>query len=166
MAVSRKRGSGLRRGRPPLPKGLGKRASFNTRLRDEVKVRLEQAAVVAGRSLSEEIEHRLERSLSDEDMRFQAFGGATRYFEAQMLASAVTAVENQTGQGWRSDRRTYREVKAVIAGILDALAPETPLRDVGEPAPTIGPQMVTDFRAWLLSEGRADGVPDEFSKKG
>src|SRR5689334_16200038 len=50
-----------RRGRPPKA-GEGKRASFNTRLRESLKRDLEAAAEAAGRSLSEEIEDRLERS--------------------------------------------------------------------------------------------------------
>jgi hypothetical protein len=51
-----------RRGRPP--KGAEpKRASFNTRLRAVLKVNLDRAAELSGRSLSEEIEFRLEQSL-------------------------------------------------------------------------------------------------------
>lgn len=52
-----------RRGRPPLKPGEAKRASFNTRLREGLKRDLEQSANKVGRSLSEEIEFRLERSL-------------------------------------------------------------------------------------------------------
>jgi hypothetical protein len=56
-----------RRGRPPLPLGEAKRSSFNTRLRAVLKTRLQQAAADEGRSLSEEIEFRLERSFLTED---------------------------------------------------------------------------------------------------
>ena len=62
-----------RRGRPPLPPGEAKRSSFSTRLRPELKTKLEQAAADEGRSLSEEIEFRLERSFLTEDhLRFLA----------------------------------------------------------------------------------------------
>ena len=57
---------GKQRGRPPLEPGKAKRASFNTRLRPSLKVELETAAKQEGRSLSEEIEFRLERSLEDQ----------------------------------------------------------------------------------------------------
>ena len=60
-------GSRRRRGRPPKG-GEGKRASFNTRIRDSLKRQLEQAAADAGRSLSEEIEFRLERSVDDKPL--------------------------------------------------------------------------------------------------
>jgi Arc-like DNA binding domain len=52
-----------RRGRGRPSKGSeAKRASFNTRIREALKQRLEAAAFEAGRSLSEEIEFRLEQS--------------------------------------------------------------------------------------------------------
>lgn len=52
-----------RRGRPPLPPGKGKRASFTTRITPRLKETLEGSAKANGRSLSEEIEHRLELSI-------------------------------------------------------------------------------------------------------
>jgi hypothetical protein len=54
-----------RRGRPPI-RGDAKRASFNTRIRTELKAQLEQRATMAGHSLSEEIELRLEASFAAE----------------------------------------------------------------------------------------------------
>ncbi len=52
-----------RRGRPPLPPGKGKRASFTTRMTPRLKETLEGSAKANGRSLSEEIEHRLQLSI-------------------------------------------------------------------------------------------------------
>lgn len=57
-----------RRGRPPKVPGEAKRASFNTRLRSGLKEALEESARGAGRSLSEEIEFRLERSFLMDDV--------------------------------------------------------------------------------------------------
>jgi len=53
------------RGRPRNP-GNRKRAQFNTRLRQALRAALADEAALAGRSLSEEIEYRLERSLVDQ----------------------------------------------------------------------------------------------------
>jgi hypothetical protein len=50
------------RGRPPRKMGEPKRTSFNTRLRQSLRQYLEAAATQNGRSLSEEIEYRLEQS--------------------------------------------------------------------------------------------------------
>jgi len=66
MSMPKKPESKSKRGRPPLKAGAAKRASFNTRLREAVKERLEKEASDAGRSLSEEIEFRLERSFERE----------------------------------------------------------------------------------------------------
>lgn len=51
-----------KRGRPPMEPGRAKRSSFNTRIRPGLKSDLEREAATSGRSLSEEIEFRLEVS--------------------------------------------------------------------------------------------------------
>ena len=56
-------------GRPPLTPGRPKRSAFNTRIRAELKDRLTGRAVECGRSLSEEIERRLELSFDDDEAR-------------------------------------------------------------------------------------------------
>ena len=57
MSAAKNRG-----GRPPMTPGQAKRGTFATRLRPHLKARLEKAALENGRSLSEEIEVRLEES--------------------------------------------------------------------------------------------------------
>jgi hypothetical protein len=56
-----------------LPVSKGKRASFNTRISADLKTQLQQSAANAGRSLSEEIEHRLALSLERQKMLDEAF---------------------------------------------------------------------------------------------
>ena len=56
------------RGRPPLKPGRGKRSSFNTRITSQLKERLERDAKSAGRSLSEQIERRLEEASGRQDV--------------------------------------------------------------------------------------------------
>ena len=75
--------SGRPRGRPPLTAGEPKRGSFNSRLRIALKIQLQGAARAAGRSLSEEIEHRLEQSFHDDN----AWGGTRTKALLQRLAS-------------------------------------------------------------------------------
>jgi hypothetical protein len=64
---------GSRRGRPPLPADKGKRSSFNTRIGSDLKTQLQLAGARAGRSLSEEIEHRLALSLEHQKALDEAF---------------------------------------------------------------------------------------------
>lgn len=83
----------VRRGRPPLKAGEAKRASFNTRLRNALKERLEDSARSAGRSLSEEIESRLERSFD----RTESLGGQEYEALFQMMAAAARVIEARLG---------------------------------------------------------------------
>ncbi len=63
-----------KRGRPAKPPSQRKRNNVTTRMRDQLKERLEGEARPSDRSLSEEIEFRLERSFLD-DARFAALMG-------------------------------------------------------------------------------------------
>jgi hypothetical protein len=88
-----------RRGRPPLKSGEAKRASFNTRLRNALKEHLEESARAAGRSLSEEIESRLERSFD----RTEALGGLEYEALFQMMAAAARVIEARLARSPFSD---------------------------------------------------------------
>jgi hypothetical protein len=77
--------TGSPRGRRPLTGGEAKRASFKTRIRPSLKDRLEEDAGRAGRSLSEEIEHRLEASIAAEDDPY--FPQPLRDLARRLLAS-------------------------------------------------------------------------------
>jgi len=57
---------GHTRGRPPLPKGEGKRHAIGLRVTAGLLHLLKTAATASGRSFSQEVEFRLERSLHDE----------------------------------------------------------------------------------------------------
>ena len=92
MAVTRI-GASKRRGRPSLPSDQGKRAHFTTRLRTGLKKSLEAEAANAGRSLSEEIEFRLERSFADQDALNEAFGGAHNLAVMRVAGTAIAAIE-------------------------------------------------------------------------
>ncbi len=54
-----------RKGRPPM----GKRGTFTFRVTDRLRTMLEEAAAASHRSVSQEIEFRLEQSFSQQDMR-------------------------------------------------------------------------------------------------
>jgi len=86
---------------------------------------LEEAAEETGRSLSQEIEFRLEQSFSNEEAKYETFGGKHTYSLMRLLGSAVSLVETGTGKKWRDDRLTYRQAKATIDKLLDGLGPHT-----------------------------------------
>ncbi len=114
-----------RRGRPPLPAGQGKRASFTTRLREDLKKRLEDTARRAGHSLSEEIEFRLERSFLEQDIiEVAAFGGRDRYLLMKLLATGITLLEEETSGKWNQNATTFSAVKGMINSVLESFQPE------------------------------------------
>ena len=144
------------RGRPPIKAGEAKRSSFNTRLRTEVKDRLSVEASNSGRSLSEEIERRLERSFEAEKRADEiadtarqdchaAFGGKGRYHIFQMIADVVADVEEATEEHWLADQTAVERTKSAIVAVIEGLGPKAPTRSprsalshyaAGKPAPS------------------------------
>ena len=127
MATERKRG------RPTLPDEKAKRAVFNTRLRAELKTALEAAAKRQGRSLSEEVEFRLERGLDRERNLAEALElGFGRQVAGLMLAIGYTikltipeSPSRRPGQlSWLSDPEAFREVTEAIDLLLGTIAPD------------------------------------------
>jgi Arc-like DNA binding dprotein len=141
IVAMRKEPKTQRLGRPPLHDGASKRAQFNTRLRQEVKKRLEQAAASAGRSLSEEIEHRLEQSLRDEEVA----GGGRLHSLFRLLGGTAGLIEEHRGAAFLDDYETFVAVSKAWQKILNAVRPAaTPefsqwIADIG-PEPPLAPE--------------------------
>ncbi len=66
MVKKTKKPSKPRMGRPPLPPGTRRGASMGFRPTPEIREKLEEASKANGRSMSQEVEHRLERSFIEE----------------------------------------------------------------------------------------------------
>ena len=130
-----------RRGRPPIKSGKPKRASFNTRLRDETKRGLEAAAEASGRSLSEEIEFRLEQSFRDasEMVRFEGslmrlFGGMDNLEIGSRFVSLLEYYEAEV-PGWRDNEKWTRVVAQAAARYVERLgsAKNEPIQTKSDP---------------------------------
>jgi hypothetical protein len=112
-------------GRKPQGEYKGKTATLTTRIAPDTRTALEKAAKETGRSLSQEIENRLRRSIasdygSGEEKHNRAFGRLT-----VELAGMVEAV---TGERWRTDPFAHRALRAALNIILDRLAPTGELK--------------------------------------
>ena len=68
--------------RAKLPPGEGKRTPLNMRTTRELRERLEREAADSGRSLAQEVEFRLERSLQEQE----AFFDAANHLVEELLA--------------------------------------------------------------------------------
>jgi hypothetical protein len=106
-----------RRGRPPLKPGEAKRASFNTRLRNALKERLDESARTTGRSLSEEIESRLERSFD----RTESLGGPEYEALFRMMSAAARVIEVRLGKSPFSDPEASGVARNAWRQIIDSL---------------------------------------------
>jgi hypothetical protein len=109
-----------RRGRPPKTLGEAKRAQFNTRLRPSLKAALDAAARANGRSVSEEVEARLEQSLTLETF----LGGRDALIMAATFALAGQRAAEHEGHPewglaqWRQDPVCYETAILAVAKSL------------------------------------------------
>lgn len=138
MVVAKKRG----RGRPKVPDEVRKRNNVTIRLRDQVKADLEAAAAKNQRSLSEEIEARMERSFRDDrllpEILAAAYGGGCAAL-VLMIARAMHEAGTSTGfmstftlegsANWVDHPYAFHMARMAAARVLDRAAPE------GEPVP-------------------------------
>ena len=86
-------------GRPPLPSSKKRLPSMGFRPTPEIRKRLAAAASSSDRSMSQEIESRLERSFLSENFKYEEFGGQGLYW----LAKAMTAAGRLTAEKMGGD---------------------------------------------------------------
>jgi hypothetical protein len=99
---------------------------------------LQGAAAKAGRSVSEEIEHRLDQSFQrahEADLMINALRAANGKPTSDLLraiATVVWLIERRTGKKWNEDFETYFSVKVATDNVIEALAHSlTPVRAAG-----------------------------------
>src|SRR5262245_50912099 len=113
-----------RRGRPNLPKGEGKRFALGLRVTEERRRALDEAAAKSGRSISQEIELRLEQSFLDEE----ALGGREMLGLFRMMAGAAMMVEERLGgRSWSTDWEAFQAVREAWHKIIDGIRPDVPI---------------------------------------
>jgi hypothetical protein len=107
------------RGRPPKADEEVKRHALGVRTTRYLKERLEAAAAMTGRSLAQEVEHRLEQSFrSDPHIGLPL----------DLLRNMIEAAEVRTGQQWTDDYMTWVAVKKASELVLSMHRPEPPNR--------------------------------------
>ena len=77
-------------GRPPKPAKERKTVNFTFRSRGDMRQKLQDAAAPYGRSISEEIERRLEQSFRDEYIAEVAAAAAIRMYEEREVAKVLS----------------------------------------------------------------------------
>jgi TraY domain len=115
--------------RGPQPKDVANTKSVHVgfRMTPQLHELLVEEAQKAGRSLSQEIDFRLRRSFEFEGPHQQLkdrFGGETTYWVFLIAGNLVRRLENFTGERWWRDPYTHRQLKVLMATILDCFKPD------------------------------------------
>lgn len=133
-------GTAGKKGKPgPKPRGpfQNKRRTLTTKITESTRKSLEEAAAGTDRSLSQEIEFRLEQSFYDD----REYGGAQQRALFRTLAAVASIIEERTGKSWIEDgwtavavNRAWRELiqefrpKTDSAKELEAIAADLPIK--------------------------------------
>jgi len=113
--------SPITRARPgPRPQGPfeDKRKNLTTRITEKTRSMLEAAASGTGRSLSQEIEFRLEQSLREDADRVRLYGGPDLDALFKQIAGAIGIIEQTRGKRWRQDQKTFMSVIGAFKEVL------------------------------------------------
>ena len=109
----------------PGPKSRGpyeyQRQTLTTRVTDGMRTKIDDAAARNDRSLSQEVEFRLEQSFRDELFMEAAYGDRHLREVFRTVALGVEALERQTGKKWADDRETFDQVGRVFLSVLSGL---------------------------------------------
>jgi hypothetical protein len=101
-------------GRPPKSQEDRKGVNFTFRSRGQMRERLQEAATVSGRSISEEIEHRLEDSFRNEEI----YGGPHLSAVFRLLADHKALAEAKAGKPWTESDFVQDEIAKAFAQLI------------------------------------------------
>jgi hypothetical protein len=135
-----------KRGRPVLPDQL-RRAPVTIRLDPKIRAGLIRESKRRKRTLSSEIEARLQESLRDPDTKEKAFGKSPDRDLAFLIVKLAQHVRAATGKSWRKDRFSFEAFRVAIQILLANLAP---------PDDPEVPQMIREIVRIASQEGWPD----------
>src|SRR5262245_44499005 len=101
-------------GRPPKAEKERKAVNFTFRSRGQMRERLQEAATASGRSISEEIEHRLEESFRSEEL----YGGPGLSAVFRALSAHIAVAKTQAGDNWEENDQARSRIAQVFADLL------------------------------------------------
>jgi hypothetical protein len=113
--------------RGPQPKGeyggkVDRTAVFSTRLQKDTRVELENAANTSGRSLSQELEHRLRRTFREDDWEIRLYGSKQNAAVVNLIGAAIcSAAERFSAKrkhDWLKEQWLFDDVMDAIAHTL------------------------------------------------
>jgi hypothetical protein len=121
------RGSDRMGKRGPRPKGeyggkIARTAVLSTRLQPDTRARLSEAAKASGRSLSQELEHRLRRTFIDDDKAVDFYGTEQNAAIVKLLGTTIhftaTRISSQGKHEWLTKQFLFDDVMSAIKHTL------------------------------------------------
>jgi hypothetical protein len=114
-----------RRGRRPKGEYPEKKRVFASRIREDTWEMLQRAAAKSGRSLSQEFEFRLRRSLDDDEKIESAFGDLKTFGLMKLAAQAVKSMCDLKNLKvhWTADITAFDEALEVMTSTLKGFRP-------------------------------------------
>jgi hypothetical protein len=98
----------------------GKRYPLNMRSTKELREQLERAAAQSGRSLVQEVEHRLERSFRDENVLIGGIGGPNAEPFVRPVLYFLESM-HRDGKDWRTNQAVAEAMPTAIKIIAEAV---------------------------------------------
>ena len=142
--------------RGPHPKGeygskFGRTAVLSTRLQPDSRARLSKAAKTSGRSLSQELEHRLRRTFVEDDKAVEFYGTGQTAAVVKLIGAVIqSTTTREKKHDWLKEQWLFDDV---IAAIRYALLWFRPGGDSGLREITLG--SATTLAAQLIDEIRS-----------
>jgi hypothetical protein len=153
--------------RGPQPKGeyggkIGRTAVLSTRLQPDTRKRLVAATETSGRSLSQELEHRLRRTFIEDDKAVDFYGSQSNAAILKLIGAVIqstcTSWLVKTDEGWVPDLykdpaewlRDPKLFDGVLTAIVHALMWFRPNRNRDEPFlfySSIAEQIIDEIRS-------------------
>lgn len=143
-------------GRPPRHEGERLRKNRTFRIRARLDELLEGAAAKAGRSTSEEIEHRLEISFLDERRNAHMFGGSDIGAEILRMVRAAMVIEG-VAPDWTGDPVRAENLRVCVNAVI-AAALGLPIE---LPPPERQAEGMRLAKALLIRSSVKEDLPDE-----
>jgi hypothetical protein len=138
-----------RRGRPALPEAERRSRNLTFRSRRNLRKKLQEAAAANGRSVSEEIEWRLDRSFDHDEI----FGGAeirdialtiaARFRDGGNLTASLSDKPRRSVATWIKDPHCFR---GAFVAVLDGLLQRFPNRNLDETTYASIMEMINAFK--------------------
>jgi hypothetical protein len=118
----------MKKRRGPAPKGeyVGKSAVFSTRIRQDLRTKLDAAAKTSGRSLSQEVENRLRLSFREDEKLTDWFGSTRNGLVVKLIAAVLQLAQNpeRPNVSWLDDAYTFQQAVRMLGAVLEAIRPD------------------------------------------